>query len=125
MPTCPFCSSDKVYPLLNTLRCKRCKHIWKENEEDPGLSDACEFSDMPLKIQKRIDPLEKRMEKRLNRYLNRSNGKFCFTTMSWEAGDISQEVFGRYLRHCVKSRTLTEEKDRYGRTWYLRPVTKN
>jgi hypothetical protein len=122
MPTCPFCASDRVYSLLNTLHCKRCKNIWKEDTADPEPYDTGELPDAPLRLRKKIDPLEKRMEKRLNLYLDRSRGKFCFTTMTWQAGDISQELFRRYLRQCVKNRTLAEEKDRYGRIWYLRPA---
>ena len=122
MPTCPFRASDQVYSLLNTLRCKRCKNIWKENRAGPEPYDGGELLDTPLRIYKRTDSLETRMEKRLNRCLDRSRGKFCFTTMTWQAGDISQELFRRYLRTCVKNRTLTEEKDRYGRIWYLRPA---
>lgn len=123
MPCCPFCSSDKVYSLLNTLHCKRCKNIWKEGEEDTARSVASGFS-VPgtlLRIRKRTDPLETRMEKKLQSYLTRSGGKFCITTMTWQAGDISQDLFRRYLERCVKNRALAETKDRYGRTWYLRP----
>jgi hypothetical protein len=118
MPDCPVCSSDRVYCLLDTLHCKRCKNIWKEGEGpdrsaygSPGTSRG---------IRTRTEPLETRLEKRLDHYLGRSGGKFCSTGMTWQAGDISQELFGRYLKRCVKNRTLTESKDRYGRTWYLR-----
>ena len=38
---CPACSSDKVYSLLGTLHCKRCKHIWKE-EDDGGRYGSAE-----------------------------------------------------------------------------------
>ncbi|MEI7857954.1 MAG: hypothetical protein WCH85_10690 [Methanomicrobiales archaeon] len=60
------------------------------------------------------------MEKRLEEILTRSGGKFCLTTMPWKAGDISLELFRRYLERCIKDRTLAETKDHYGRTWYSR-----
>jgi hypothetical protein len=126
MPTCPICSSDRVYSLLNTLHCKRCKHIWKEGEENRG-SGACECPapDTSLRVRIRIEPLETRMERRRDEYLKRSGGKFCITGITWQAGDISFELFRRYLKRCVKNRTLAEERDRYGRIWYRWPGTKN
>jgi hypothetical protein len=108
-----------VYPLLNTLRCKRCKGIWKE--EDRGRPACCTMPADPVKIRKRTDPLATRLEKKLGECLARSGGKYCITATDWKAGDISSEVFSRYLRQCVKNRTLEETKDRYGRTWYFRP----
>jgi uncharacterized Zn ribbon protein len=30
---CPVCSSEKVYSLLNTMHCKRCGNIWKEEKK--------------------------------------------------------------------------------------------
>ena len=123
MPTCPFCSSEMVYPLLNTWRCKRCKNIWKEEEQDPSAAFSSEGKS--LRIRKRADSLETRMEKRLEMYLARSSGKFCLATITWQAGDISRELFSRYLKQCVRGRTLSEERDRYGRIWYMRPGTKN
>ncbi|MFA4850819.1 MAG: hypothetical protein WC626_13930 [Methanoregula sp.] len=122
MPCCPVCSSDRVYPLLNTLRCKRCKYIWKEGE-GPGPSDTC-GSLAPVTspgIRKRIDPLETRLEKKLGEILTRSGGRFCITAMPWQAGDISQELFRTYLERCVKNQALAKTKDHYGRTWYSRP----
>jgi len=120
MPTCPVCSSDRVYPLLNTWRCKRCKHIWKEGD-GPDPSAAYESPETSLGIRKKTEPLETRLEKKLNVYLTRSGGKFCLSMMVWQSGDISQELFMRYLKRCVKNRALGETKDRYGRTWYLLP----
>jgi hypothetical protein len=55
------------------------------------------------------------MEKKLNEYLTRSVGKFCITTMTCQAGDISYELFRGYLKRCVNNRTLAGTKDRYGR----------
>lgn len=122
MPNCPVCSSDRVYPLLNTWRCKRCKYIWKEYE-GPTPSDAGNpvVPADSLNARKRTPPLEARLEKRLEEILTRSGGKFCIPGMTGQAGDISQELFSRYLKRCVKDRTLAETKDRYGRIWYNRP----
>jgi hypothetical protein len=121
MPNCPVCSSDEVYDLLHTLHCKRCKNIWKEGE-DPNRFAACDclFPGNPLIVRKRTEPLETKLEKRLNEFLTRSGGKFCLTTISWQAGDITQELFRRYLKRCVNNRTLAETKDHYGRIWYSR-----
>ncbi len=122
MPNCPVCSSDWVYPLLNTWRCIRCKNIWKDGE-NPDRSVACgpEVMGNPLPVRKRTEPLETRLEKKLEEILTRSGGKFCITSMTWQAGDISRELFLRYLVRCLKKQTLEEKKDRYGRTWYHRP----
>jgi hypothetical protein len=119
MPSCPVCSSEEVYSLLNTLHCKRCKNIWKEGER-PDRFTACGFSlpDNTLLVRKKTEPLETRLEKKLNVYLTRSGGRFCPATMTWQAGDISQELFRRYVKRCVNNRTLAETKDRYGRIWY-------
>ncbi len=111
-----------VYPLLNTWRCKRCKNIWKEGE-NPDLTAA---SGSPLtgtsrETRKRTEPLETRLEKKLEEILTRSGGKFCIATMMWQSGDISPELFRRYVTRCVKNRNLSETKDHYGRTWYFRP----
>jgi len=120
MPRCPVCSSDKVYSLLNTLRCKRCKNIWKEGGEDPDGSGASGSSGPSPGARKRTEPLETRLEKKLGECLARHNGKFCPAAIATQSGDISPELFRRYLRQCVKNRTLAEEKDSYGRVWYLR-----
>jgi hypothetical protein len=116
---CPFCGSDDVYSLLNTLRCKRCKGIWKEGDERPAAG-CTPAPDNPLMVRKRTEPLEARLAKRLDVCLARSGGRFCLETLSWQAGEISRELFRRYVRQCVKERTLAEEKDRYGRIWYGR-----
>jgi hypothetical protein len=110
-----------VYPLLNTLRCKRCKHIWKEGDDDPARSEGCGSPGIQPGTRKRTDPLETRLAKKLDECLIRSGGKFCIATMTWQAGDISRELFRRYLNRCKKNRSLAETKDRYGRIWYSRP----
>jgi hypothetical protein len=121
MAFCPNCSSDKVYPLLDTLRCKRCKNIWKEGDEDPGQPAVRVPPGRVPESKKRADPLERRLEKKLNECLTRHGGKFCIATMSLQAGDISRDLFGRYLERCVKNRALAKTKDHYGRIWYFRP----
>jgi uncharacterized protein (DUF983 family) len=30
---CPVCASGKIYSLLNTLHCKQCGNIWKEDKK--------------------------------------------------------------------------------------------
>lgn len=120
MSTCPICGSDMVYPLLNTIRCKRCKHIWKSGEEEYSTC-RCPDLDPSLRVRKKTDPLETRMEKKLDEHLARHTGKFCISTMTCRHGDTSFELFRNYLKRCVANRTLEETKDRYGRVWYSRP----
>lgn len=118
---CPFCSSEKVYCLLNTLHCKRCKNMWKGDTKNPDFDTggyANHINNKALRITKKTDTLETRMEKRLQEYLSRSHGEFCLDAIAWKAGDISKEMFRRYLKSCVKNKVLAEKKDRYGRTWY-------
>jgi hypothetical protein len=120
MPACPVCSSEMVYPLLNTLRCKRCKHIWKVGDEQYS---TCRCPDLvpSLRVRKKTDPLEIRLEKKLDELLARHGGKICITTMSCRYGDLPFELFRSYLKRCVRDRTLIGTTDRYGRTWYERP----
>jgi DNA-directed RNA polymerase subunit RPC12/RpoP len=122
---CPFCSSEKVYRLLNTLRCKRCKNIWKEGEDDRYSCDPCgspaltrERQSVPLK---KTETLEARQKKAMDEHLKKNRGKFCMDTIGWKTGDISQALFRQYLKKNVKKGILKERKDRYGRTWYSRP----
>lgn len=118
---CPFCSSEKVYSLLNTLHCKRCKNMWKPDAEHPDPDTYGYYGDFHnpvLRIVKKTDPLETRLEKRLNEYLEKFHGTFCMETAAWVNGDISQDLFRRYLRTCVRKKVLFEKRDRYGRTWY-------
>jgi len=120
MPTCPICSSEMVYPLLNTLRCKRCKHIWKTGDEEYSTG-RCPDLVPSLRVRKKTDPLEIRLERKLDELLARHEGKFCIATMTCRYGDLPFELFRNYLQRCVKDRTLAETKDRYGRVWYERP----
>lgn len=124
---CPICSSEEVYSLLNTLRCKRCGNIWKEEKKNWSNVDKCGFGEsipnhVPLK--KRTDDLETRMEKKLNESLKKFNGKFCINKITVKIGDIQTAMFRRYLKNCVKNRTLVEKKDRYGIIWYSRTSKK-
>ena len=122
MTSCPYCGSEDIYFLLNTFRCKRCKGIWKERG-DGTFSPACSCPqpDTPPLVRKRTEPLPARLEKRLEEMLERHGGKFSLSAAGWQAGDISYELFQRYVRQCVKDRTLAEERDRYGRKWYRKP----
>jgi hypothetical protein len=71
-----------------------------------------------LRTVKKTEPLEKRMEKRLNGCLRNSHGRFCLDTIDWMSGDITREMFRKYLKRCVRKKALAEWKDQYGRTWY-------
>jgi hypothetical protein len=73
-----------------------------------------------LRTRKKTDPLEIRPEKKLDGLLTRHEGKICVTSLTCRYGDIPFELFRRYLKRCVKGRTLAETKDRYGRIWYSR-----
>lgn len=114
---CPFCGSERLYTLMGTLRCMRCKGIWKAGEPVPGLSDA----GTTRATRKPSEPLEKRMERQLDTILARHGGRFCSTGIAGLAGDIPPELFTRYLKRCVQERALGVSRDRYGRTWYSRP----
>lgn len=115
---CPFCGSGMVYSLMDTLRCKRCKGIWKAGDE---VSAAGSPPAPDRMIRKQIEPLDARLEKNLDAILARYGGRFSFDTLHWQAGDISIGLFRKYVRRCVTGRVLAEEKDRAGRTWYFRP----
>jgi response regulator of citrate/malate metabolism len=121
---CPVCSSENVYSLLNTLHCKRCGNMWKEEKESTNNFDnsraALPINNPAWTIKKR-ENLETRMEKKLNEYLKKFNGKFSTDKITWKIGDITMTMFRRYLKICVKNKTLVETKDSYGRIWYSRP----
>jgi hypothetical protein len=122
--SCPICSSKNVYCLLNSLRCKRCGNIWKEEKKNGSKFVTCEV-ESPINNQVRSittkDDIETKMEKKLAEYLKKFNGKFCLEKITWRIGDISLAMFRRYLKNCVKNRTLEEKKDGYGVLWYSRP----
>jgi hypothetical protein len=125
--SCPVCSSKNIYSLLNTLRCKRCGNIWKEEKKNSPGSGKCGPESLikdqakPLTI---TDDIETKMEKKLVGYLKKFNGKFRQDKITWRIGDISLALFRRYLKNCVKNRTLVEKKDDYGVLWYSRPSKK-
>ena len=124
---CPVCSSKQVYSLLNSLRCKRCGNIWKEEKKNKSNVVVCR-NGFPINNQVRskttTDNIETKMEKKLDEYLKKFNGKFCLDKFPWIIGDITLAMFRRYLKNCVKNRTLVEKKDGYGVIWYSRPSKK-
>ena len=80
---------------------------------------------MPVSNRRRspaiTDTLEQRMEKQLNGYLKKFRGEFSMYAITSNIGDIHMAMFRRYLKKCVKNRTLVEHKDQYGIHWYSRP----
>jgi hypothetical protein len=121
---CPVCASEDVYSLLKTLHCKRCGNIWKEEKKTKGSYDKRDV-EMPVSNRRRspaiTDTLEQRMEKQLNGYLKKFRGEFSMYAITSNIGDIHMAMFRRYLKKCVKNRTLVEHKDQYGIHWYSRP----
>jgi hypothetical protein len=121
---CPVCSSEDVYSLLNTLHCKRCGNIWKEEKQTRGSFDKREFktaASNPVRLITIPDNSERRMEQKLEGYLKKFKGKFSLGKITWTIGDIQMAMFRRYLKKCVRKGTLLEHKDRYGIVWYSRP----
>ncbi|HJX55368.1 MAG TPA: hypothetical protein VJ350_00895 [Methanoregula sp.] len=119
---CPVCASDDVYSLMDTLHCKRCGNIW--TEETRGTRGTCglEPSTSDRRLSRAItDSPEQRMEKQLEGYLKKSGGKFSLYSIPSNIGDIQMAMFRRYLKKCVRNRTLVEKKDQYGIAWYSRP----
>ncbi len=119
---CPVCASDDVYSLMDTLHCKRCGNIW--TEETRGTRGTCglETSTSDRRLSRAItDSPEQRMEKQLEGYLKKSRGKFSLYSIPSNIGDIQMAMFRRYLKKCVRNRTLVEKKDQYGIAWYSRP----
>jgi uncharacterized C2H2 Zn-finger protein len=112
---------------MNSLRCKRCGNIWKEEKKNSSNFVNGEFES---RINHQVwsitktEKIELKMEKKLDEYLKKFNGKFCLDKMTERIGDISFAVFRRYLKNCVKNRTLVEKKDGYGILWYSRPSKK-
>jgi hypothetical protein len=121
---CPVCSSEDVYSLLNTLHCKRCGNIWKEEKNTRSGFEKCEFKTAPRKpvrLRTIPDNAERRMEQTLEVHLKKFKGKFSLCKITWTIGDIQMAMFRRYLKKCVRKGTLLEDKDRYGIVWYSRP----
>jgi len=121
---CPVCASENVYCLLNTLHCKRCGNIWTE-EKTPRSHYTERDSGIPAGNRKPAKPvtdtLEQRMENQLEGYLKKFRGEFSMYSIHSNIGDIHMAMFRRYLKKCVKNRTLVEKKDQYGIHWYSRP----
>jgi len=121
---CPVCSSKDVYCLLNTLHCKRCGNIWKEEKKNGGKYNTRGF-ETSIGNQRQTRTItnssEQRMKQQLEGYLKKSNGKFSIQSITSNIGDIQMAMFRRYLKICVKNRTLVEKKDQYGIIWYSRP----
>jgi hypothetical protein len=122
--SCPVCASDEVYSLLDTLHCKRCGNIWTEEKNIRSKYDTRNV-ETPVSNRTRTNSItdspEKRMEKQLDEYLKKFKGKFNTYTITSNIGDIHMAMFRRYLKKCVKNKTLVEKKDQYGRSWYSRP----
>jgi hypothetical protein len=122
--SCPVCASEEVYSLLDTLHCKRCGNIWTEEKNIRCKHDTHDV-ETPVSNRTRTNAItdspEKRMEKQLEEYLKKFNGKFNTYAITSNIGDIHMAMFRRYLKKCVKNKTLDEKKDRYGRFWYSRP----
>jgi hypothetical protein len=121
---CPVCSSEDVYCLLNTLHCKRCGNIWKEEKNTRSCADIREFKTTavnPVRLRTIPDTSERRMEQKLDGYLKKFKGKFSPGKIPWTIGDIQMAMFRRYLKKCVRKGTLLEHKDQYGIVWYSRP----
>ena len=112
---------------MNSLRCKRCGNIWKEEKKNTSYFVKCGFessiNDHVRSITITVD-IETKMEKKLDEYLKKFNGKFSLDKITWTIGDITLAMFRRYLKNCVKNRLLVEKKDGYGVIWYSRPSKK-
>ena len=121
---CPVCAGEDVYSLLNTLHCKRCGNIWKEEKKTWNSCNTEEFrmpTGNPVLLKTIPDNSERWMEQKLDLYLKKCKGKFSLSKITWTIGDIQMAMFRRYLKKCVRNRTLVENKDRYGIMWYSRP----
>ena len=122
--SCPVCASEEVYSLLDTLHCKRCGNIWTEENNTRSKYDTRDV-ETPVSNRTRTNSItdspEKRMEKQLDDYLKKFKGRFNTSAITSNIGDIHMAMFRRYVKKCVKNKTLVEKKDRYGRYWYSRP----
>ena len=125
MSSCPFCGCDRIYPLLDTLRCKRCKGIWKLGADVPASQVSGRFMADSLKCVTKRDSLGTRLEKMLDTCLHRPGGRYCHGTTAWQDGDIPEGLFLTYLAQCVRNGTLQVQEDCCGRIWYFRPGRKS
>jgi hypothetical protein len=114
-----------VFTILGTRHCKRCKNIWHDGRKNPGNGElSCR--ELPASIpqaiaRQRSEPLRARLEKELEDCLQRYGGRFSPERMTRSSSAIPGELLRRYIRICVKNRTLEGKKDRDGTTWYRRP----
>jgi len=120
---CPFCASERVYTLMDTRHCKRCKGMWHENKKSrelPDRSGSGVRSPLTAREKSRTDTLSMRLQKELDCYLKRHHGKICPDRMARDSGNLASQWFRQYIRICVKNGTLTGKKDRHGTIWYSR-----
>ena len=120
-----MCGSEKVFTILGTQHCKRCKNMWHDGRKNPGNTESSGRG-LPVSIppaipRKRAEPLRARLEKELDDCLRRYGGKLNPDRMTWNSSTITREMLRRYIRICVKNKTLERKKDQDGTTWYRRP----
>ena len=60
--SCPICSSKNVYSLMNSLRCKRCGNIWKEEKKNSSNFVNGEFES---RINHQVWSITKNRENRI------------------------------------------------------------
>lgn len=122
---CPFCNSEKVYSLLGTLHCKRCKNLWTEERialDPTGTTGSGSPSRTPPPGPAGIHAaLEIRLRQTLDRCLAMYNGRFSMGSFAWRTREVPSRLVRQYLNRCVEDGILLEKKDRSGRTWYARP----
>jgi hypothetical protein len=107
---------------MDTLHCKRCGNIWTEETRGTCGTSGIEPSTSDRRLSRTVmDSPEQRMEKQMEGYLKKSGGKFSLYSIPSNIGDIQMAMFRRYLKKCVRNRTLAEKKDQYGIVWYSRP----
>jgi hypothetical protein len=122
---CPFCSSEKVYALVNTMHCKRCKNLWTPDKHNPEIIKKTEplaRSTNPAgRMVKKTAPLEIRLKQRLDEFIRKYNGRFSMDFVVWKTGDITPDLFRQYLKKCENNSILVKSNDRNGRIWYSVP----
>jgi hypothetical protein len=102
---CPVCSSENIYCLLNTLHCKRCGNIGKEEKKNKRISDTSRYEvlvDDQKRLTKNKDASEIKMEKKLNECLIKFNGKFSLNAATWKVGDIQLAMFRCFFEKMCK-----------------------
>lgn len=121
---CPFCASERVYTLMDTRHCKRCKGMWHENKKSRDLPDrsgsGARTALLKARGKPRTETLSMRLKKELDTCLKRHHGKICPDRMGRDSGSLAAHWFRLYIRICVKNGELTGKKDRHGTIWYSR-----